>query len=224
MPVSLYFNSQVAKVQRSIAEMGTRAGKLVGDSIAAFVAKDPVLAREVIEQDTPLDILEDSHEEQIIHLIALNQPVARDLRMLVALLRINSNIERAGDLAGNIAQTTLRIADKPSLRPFVDIPRSYELVRALWDDSIRAVESLDAMAANGLRLRDDEIDQLNQTTIVQLIEIGRDRPDMIYQATNALGVSKSLERIADLAVDIADEIHFITSGELRHHRSQRDTA
>jgi phosphate transport system protein len=207
--------------------MGETAGKLLGDSVAAVMARDPVLAREVIEADNELDRLEDEHEEQIIQLIALNQPVARDLRLLVAFLRINSSIERVGDLAVNIAHTAVRLADTPAMRPFVDIPRSYELVRSMWEDSIRYFEQVEDRLASELRKRDDAVDRVNQETIVQLIDIGREHSGQVFQATNYIGVSKSLERVADLSVDIADEVVYVRQGIFRHQRSHsqhRDSA
>lgn len=219
MPVNGFFLTQIDKAQRSIVKMGEYAGDLLGKSVAALMAKDPVLAREVIQGDDDLDRMEDEHEEMIIHLIALHQPVARDLRRLVAFLHTNSNVERVGDLAVNIAQAAIRISDVPSMRPFVDIPRNYEVVRAMWDDSLRYFDGLDDAAAAELRVRDDEVDRLNQETILQLINISRDHPDKVFQATNFIGVSKALERVGDLSVDIADEIIYVRRGELRHARS-----
>lgn len=225
MPVNGFFLTQIDKAQRSIVQMGEHAATLLGKSVAAIMAKDVVLAREVINSDSDLDRMEDEHEETIIHLIALHQPVARDLRRLVAFLHVNSTIERVGDLAVNIAHAAIRISDAPSMRPFVDIPRNYEIVRAMWDDSIRYFDNLDDVSAGELRNRDDEIDRLNQETILQLINISRDHPDKVFQATNFIGVSKALERVGDLSVDIADEIIYVRRGELRHARSlQKDTA
>lgn len=225
MPVNGFFLSQIDKVQGSIVAMGEQTGTLLGNAVAAVMAKDAVLAQEVIQADSVLDRMEDDHEETIIHLIALHQPVARDLRRLVAFLRVNSTIERIGDLAVNIAQAAIRISDVPSIRPFVDIPRSYELVRSMLDDSIRCFDGTDDVAAAEFRRRDDVIDRLNQETILQLISISREHPDKIFQATNFIGISKSLERVADLTVDIADEVIYARRGELRHARAlQKDSA
>ncbi len=205
--------------------MGELAGKLVGESIAAFEAKDSTLAKEVIANDDKLDALEDAHEEQTIQIIALNQPVASDLRRLIAFLRVNTTIERAGDLAVNISQACIRLADKPNIRPYVDIPRSYQLVRGMWDDAMRSFQEMDERLAAELRARDDMVDRIHEETILQLIDISRDTPQLAYQASNVLGVSKCLERIADLTVDISDEIIYVKSGEFRHGRAQqRSTA
>lgn len=219
MPVNGFYFSQLEKLQASLVRMGNLAGGLVGDSVAALVSRDPVLAREVIERDNELDLLEDENEELTIQIIALNQPVARDLRLVVALLRVNTTIERVGDLAVNIAQTAVRLSDKPEMRPYVDIPRCYELVRKMWDDSMVCFSTMDEQFARNLRDRDDMIDKANQETILQLLQISSDNPTCIYQATNLLGVSKSLERIGDLAVDISDEVVYVCRGEFRHART-----
>ena len=225
MPVNGFYLSQVQRLQGSLTRMGELAGRLVADSVAAFVSRDLILAREVIERDLELNRLEDEHEELAIQIIALNQPVARDLRLLIAYLRINTAIEGVGDLAVNIAQSAVRIADRPTIRPYVDIPRTYELVRDMWDDSMRCFVNMDERLAAELRDRDDKIDKANQETIVQLIQISTEVPAQIYQATNFIGVSKNLERIGDLAVDIADEVVYAQRGELRHARTaQRFTA
>jgi len=219
MPVNGFYFSQLDKLQTSLVHMGNLAGGLVGDAVAALVSRDPVLAREVIERDNELDLLEDENEEHTIQIIALNQPVARDLRLVVALLRVNTTIERVGDLAVNIAQTALRLSDKPEMRPYVDIPRCYDLVREMWNDSMTCFATMDEQMARALRERDDKIDQANQETILQLIQISSENPSCIYQATNLLGVSKTLERIADLSVDISDEVVYVCRGEFRHARS-----
>lgn len=224
MPGSGFFLSQVDKLKDSLASMGELAGRQIADAVAAYVARDAILAQEVISRDSELDRLEDEHEELTIQIIALNQPVAGDLRMLVAFLRVNTSIERASDLAVNIAHTTLRLADKPPLRPYVDIPRTYDLVRRMWEDAIRCFATMDERLATELRDRDDQVDDINSETIRDLIAIGTQNPGQLYQVTNIIGVSKNLERAADLSVDIADEVVFVKSGKFRHARTQRSTA
>lgn len=223
MSSRVFFHTQVSHLQQSLVRMGHLSGKLVGDSVAALMAKDALLAREVIERDEEIDQLEDDLEEQTIELIALNQPVACDLRLLVAFLHINTSIERVGDLAVNIAHAAIRLSDKPEIKPFVDIPRTYDLARQMWDDAVRCFGSLDDNLARELRKRDDTVDRVNQETIMQLIQIGNETPSMIYQATNFIGISKALERVADLSVDVADEVVFARRGELRHS-ARRHTA
>ncbi|CAN5409431.1 phosphate signaling complex protein PhoU [soil metagenome] len=224
MPVNAFYLTQIERLQASIVRMGNLAGKQLGDAVAAFVAKDTVLASEVIQRDEDLDRLEDEHEELTIQIIALNQPVARDLRFLVALLRINSTIERAADIASKVAKATIRLSDKPTIKPYVDIPRNYELVRSMWDDSIKCFETMDEALASELRDRDDILDRANEETIRQLIEISMENPSYIYQTTNFIGVSKAFEKIGDLGVDIADEVIYARRGILRHQRTERHTA
>lgn len=218
MPVSGFYLTQVKRLQDSLGNMGELAGKQVGEAVAAFLTKDTILAQEIINRDEELDRFEDDHEETIIQIIALNQPVARDLRQLIAYLRTNSSIERVGDLAVNIAKSAIRISDKPTMRPYVDVAQLYELVRALWEDAMRSFLTLDEALASELPERDDKVDDLNQEIITELIKIGTESPQHLYQATNIIGVSKNLERVADMAVDIGDEVVYARIGELRHHR------
>ncbi len=218
-----HFDSQVRQLQASLVEMGETAGKQFGDAVAALVARDSILAREVIARDEVLDRMEDDNEGHTIQVIALNAPVASDLRKLVAFLRVNTTIERVGDLSVNIAQAAIRLSDKPPIKPFVDIPQTYDLVRRMWDDSIQAFNAMDVDLADAMRERDNDVDNINEETISQLIGIARDTPDFIYQTTNFIGVSKSLERIADLSVDIADEVIYVKRGLLRHSISHNQS-
>lgn len=213
------FLTSMGRLQRSIVSMGELAGAQLGKAISAYVARDAFLAAEVLTLDDRLDALELEHEERVIQLIALNQPVARDLRLLIACLRANNDIEYVGDIAVNIAQSVHRLAPLPPMRPFVDIPQSYETARSMWDDSLRCLAELDVDLARDLRQRDDHMDALNKRLIQQLNEIAASSPEYVFQATNIIGISRSLEHVADIAVDIAEEVIFATRGEvLRHPR------
>ena len=224
VPISGLYLSQVRRLQESVDAMGHLAGTLMDDAITALLKGDANLAAEVIERDNELDRLDDGHEEQIIQIIARNQPVACDLRLLMALLRTNTNIERVGDITVNMAQATLRLADKPTLHERVDIPRTYHLVKSMWDDALKCFLNMDDELAAQLRERDDQVDEVNQETITNLINISTAEPSFIFQTTNLIGISKSLEKIADQAVDIADEVVYARRGEFRHARALRTTA
>jgi len=223
MPVSGRYLTQVRRLQESVDDMGKLAGSLMDDAISAVIHGDTTLASAVIERDNDLDRLDDEHEEEIVQIIAQNQPVARDLRLLVALLRTNTNIERVGDITVNLAQAALRLADKPALHSRVDIPRTYKLVRAMWDDALKSFLTMDDLLAAQLRSRDDKVDEVNQETITKLIQISTADPAFIFQTTNLIGISKSLEKIADQAVDIADEVLYAQRGEFRHARALHST-
>lgn len=224
MPVSGTYLNQVNKLQSSLMNMGELCAKLIGDAVAALVANDEVLAEEIIRRDNDLDQLEDEHEEWVMRMIALNQPVAQDLRLLIAFLRINEAIERAGDIAVNLAQAVNRTHDLPRIQPYVDIPHNYELARNMWDGALRAFSKMDESLARKTREQDDLLDKANRETIQQLLQIGERSPQHLHMITNMIGVSKALERIGDLSVDICDEVVFVREGELRHARFQRESA
>ncbi len=224
MPVSGSYLNQIKKLQASLNQMGELCAKLMGDAVAAVVANDEILAEDVIRRDDQLDSMEDEHEEWIIRMIALNQPVAQDLRLLIAFLRINEAIERAGDIAVNLAQASKRTCDLPRIQPYVDIPHNYELARSLWDGALQAFAKMDEKLAREIRDRDDSLDEANRETIQQLLQIGERSPQHLHMITNMIGVSKALERIGDLSVDICDEVVYVREGELRHSRFQRESA
>ncbi|HMZ51134.1 MAG TPA: phosphate signaling complex protein PhoU [Candidatus Sumerlaeota bacterium] len=224
MPVSGLYLTQVQHLQESVNAMGKLAGELMDDAVKALLNQDAALAAATIERDNELDRLDDEHEEQIVQVIARNQPVARDLRLLVALLRTNTNIERVGDITVNMAQAALRLSGREPLHSRVDIPRTYQLVRAMWNDALTAFLNMDDLGAAQLRSRDDQVDEVNHQTINRLIQISMEEPKSVFQTTNLIGISKSLEKIADQAVDIADEVVYAKRGEFRHARTLGTTA
>lgn len=218
MSVNAPFFKELEQLKTSLVLMGENASGLLSDAVASYVARDTLLAREVIERAEELKQSEDSHEERTVQIMALNSPVARDLRLLVAYLRVNSTIKRAGGLCTNIANTTLRMANKPPIRPYVDIPFAYNLVHTMWEDSIRSFSELNGELAAHVAKCDDEADRVNRDTIRQLLEIGSAYPEKIFEVTNLIGLSKTLERIGDLSVDISEIVIYVREGK---HRSSK---
>ncbi|MCC6546527.1 phosphate signaling complex protein PhoU [Candidatus Sumerlaeota bacterium] len=224
MPINGRFLAEMESLKLSIDGMGRLAGKLMDDAISAVLNGDAALANSVVDRDNELDRLDDEHERQLIQIIARHQPVACDLRLLMAMMRTNTNIERVGDIAVNIAQAAMRLADKPPLHSRVDIPRTYKLVRDMWDEALKVCMSVDDLRAAELRSRDDKVDEENQEMITTLIQVSMEEPQFAFQATNLIGISKALEKIADQAVDIADEVVYARRGEFRHARALHSTA
>jgi phosphate transport system protein len=177
------------------------------------------LAREVIKTDDRIDEQEVHVEEECLKVLALHQPVAGDLRFIIAVLKVNNDLERMGDLAANIAERALALAKHSPLDVDLDLPHMAEHARKMVRDSLDAITNLDTELAWKVMAMDDEIDTKNREahTIVQ--EVVCKEPAVTEPAVLLLSVSRHLERIADLATNIAEDVIYLVEGELVRHRT-----
>ncbi len=211
-----FFHS-LDQLRTSLGSMGITAGEQVDAAFAAFLARDHAAAREVIAREDSIDAAEIRHEGHIVGLIARHQPVARDLRLLVACLRVNSDIERAGDLAVKIARNTIKVPPGSEV-PFPDrLAELAGLARAAWADAIDAFIRLDEALAQQIRDRDAGLDRVNSDILRAIAAMVPSDESTGVVLTNAIAVSKHLERLGDTGVDVALETIYAASGELARH-------
>lgn len=210
------FEEKMNWLQDKLQQMGSLVEEAIANSINSLKKQDLELARVVIDGDDLIDDLEHEIEEKIIEVIATQQPMARDLRRVVTLFKMISDLERMADYATSIARITLRIADQPLIKPLVDIPRmailSQKMVKQALDAYVR--EDVDLAAAVGQD--DDEVDKLFGQIFRELLTIMMENPKTITQATHLLFVGRWLERISDHATNIAEEVIFLVTGEKRN--------
>jgi len=201
--------------------MGGRAEGIVRKSIESLRRSDPALARQVLQDDHAIDRLEIDIEERCLRLLALQQPLAGDLRFITAALKISNDLERVGDHAVNIAGGTLRLAGKPLLKPLVDIPRMADLALGMLHESLDAFVGRDAEGARRLVRRDDEVDDLNRQVFRELLSYMLEDPATITRAMELILVARNLERVADLATNVAEEVVFIAEARIiKHHADE----
>jgi len=189
--------------------MGGRVESAIQKAIRALERHEATLAREVVREDLLVDQAELDIEERCLRLLALQQPLARDLRFITAALKISNDLERIGDHAVNIAGSAERLAPEPGLKPQVDIPRMEALATAMLRDALDAFVRRDAATARRLVLRDDEVDQLNGQVFRELVSFMVEDPRTISRAMELVLVARNLERVADLTTNIAEEVVFI---------------
>ena len=217
--MSLHLQRQFDRLKKSILTLGALVEESLERSIRAAQRRDGELARQVIDDDLRIDLMETDIEEECCHTLALHQPVAFDLRFVVATLKINSDLERIADLAANIAEQTLMLVDRPRLEdPPVDVPAMALIVRHMLKKSLDALVNVDTKLAEEVIEIEKKVDDIHRDTYVRVTDrIGQDA-DQARSILHYLSISRQLERIADHCVNIAEDVLYMAQGEIARHR------
>jgi phosphate transport system protein len=205
--------------------MGGEVEKQIRDAIEALTEGSLEKARAVIANDEEIDRLENQIEEEAIQLLALEQPVAVDLRFLVGVLKINSDLERIGDHAVNIAEGAERLVGRPPFAPAIEVPAMSEMVQKMLRNALDAFIAKDAALAKQVIRQDDQLDTKNEGVIRQLLTYMAETPSLISHCLELISVSKNLERVGDLATNIAEDTIFIAEAKLvKHHAFELESS
>jgi len=216
-----HFEQEFAALKDQLLAMGGRAENIVQKAMAALKTRNMALANEVFLDDRQIDALELAIDERSVNLLALRQPLAGDLRFITAALKITNDLERVGDHAVNIAGSAIRLAEQPQLKPLVDLPRMADMASGMLHDALDAFVRRDAETARRLVRRDDEVDDLNTQVFRELITFMIEDPHTITRAMELILVARNLERVADLATNVAEEVVFIAEARvIKHHAEQ----
>ncbi len=212
-----HFDQDLANLKDQLMTMAGHAENSVTMAVQAVVERDDNIASKVIDNDNILDELEVTLDEQCINLLALKAPMASDLRLITVAMKVIQNLERIGDEATKISRRALDLNSEPVLKPFVDIPRMASLSISLLKSSLDAFVHGDVKKAKELIEKDGEIDALNKQLNRELISYMLEDPKKITRSLHLMVISKSLERIADHATNIAEEAVFLQEGaDIRH--------
>jgi phosphate transport system protein len=212
-----HFTDLLEQLRRQLIGMGAEVESQIRVAIEALIEGDAAKARGVYERDPFINDLEVKNEEAVIHLLATQQPVAGDLRLLVAAIRINADLERIGDHAVNIAEAAERLSGAKPFKPWIDVPHMAEVVRGMLRDALDAFVRRDPVLAKEVLLRDDIVDAKNLSLIRELLTYMAENPALISRSIEIMSISKNLERVADLATNIAEETIFIAEGLVIKH-------
>jgi phosphate transport system protein len=213
MPRQVY-QLELQNLHDQVLLLGSMVDKAVARSIVSLQQRDFALARQIIDEDAVVNRKRYQIEEQAIQLIATQQPMASDLRSIIAILNIVVDLERIGDYAVGIAKITLMHGDKPVLKPLVDIPRMAELGRDMLRRTLDAFVLLDVEAARTIANEDDVVDALYDQIYRELLTYMLSDPTAIDRATWLLWVAHNLERIADRVTNICERVIYKATGEL----------
>lgn len=215
MVVRRRYLKQIEDLQHEILRMGCRVEEAVKKAIKALEKQDAQLAQEVIEEDRIFDDMELDIEKKCVRLIVMEQPVARDLRVILTALKVVTDLERIADYAEGIAKLAIRLQDEVYIEPLIDIPKMAELAVSMVNDSLSAYVDLDVKKAEEICLRDDEVDAMYGQLYDEISSYMKDNPKNVKQSTHLLFASKYLERIADHATNICEWIIYVATGELK---------
>ncbi|SPE42793.1 Phosphate-specific transport system accessory protein PhoU homolog [Candidatus Sulfopaludibacter sp. SbA3] len=220
----LHFREELEELQSKLLEMGGLVEAAIHNSIYALVERDEDHAKEVMWGEAQINQKEIEIDELATRLLALFQPMARDLRFLTAVIKMNSDLERMGDLAVNITERALTLMKEPVLRPLVDIPRMAELSESMVRRSLDAFARRDADLARDVLLADDEVDRLRDAVYDELLTFMQEERSTINRAVALMFIAQNLERIADHATNIAEDVLFLVKGiDVRHHAETRES-
>lgn len=212
---------EIAKLKKQILSLAADVEESVVNSVDAIRTRDAKLAGQVVDFDHHIDAVEVEVEEECLKLLALYQPVAQDLRFIVSCIRLNSDLERIGDLAVNIAERAIYLASvaEPSEKP-VDVGSMGNLVRSMLSGALEALVSLDAGRARSVCAMDDEADSMHRSTFARVEDAVLRHPAEFATLTHYLSVSRYLERIADHATNIAEDVIYMVEGAIVRHRGE----
>jgi phosphate transport system protein len=213
-----HFHHDLEALHDRLSEMAGRAETALTKSMEALKTRNTNLAKEVVAEDMAIDRIEVEVESQCLSFLGLQQPVARDLRFLVAAIRVSSCLERIGDHAVNIAQSAIKLGGLPQAKPIEDLPRMAERTIAMLRDSVSAWLTGNPALARQICQRDAEIDTLKSQIHAKLVSAMLHAPDTVPRSLELVLVSRNLERVADLATNIAEEAIFVTEARvIKHH-------
>jgi len=209
-------------LRKELIESATHVEGMIDKSITGLMRKDSPLLTEVIEKDEPkANDSEISIEELCTTMIAQYEPRAKDLRTILMVMKMNNDLERVGDHAVNIAECSLFLIERPSLKPLLDIPRMAEESVGMLKDAIEAFIREDALLAAMVCERDNIVDNLGQQILRELITFMGADPTTIERSMRLLNIARNLERIGDLSTNVSEDVIFMVEGRvIKHHRDQ----
>jgi phosphate transport system protein len=217
--MQISFDEELAGLKEKILLMGSKVEEAIRLAMKSLVDRDSKLARRVIQSDHEINDLEIEVDEICHRLLALHQPMAGDMRFITSSMKINSDLERIGDLSSNIAERALTLNEVAPLKPFIDIPRMASIAQEMVKVSLDSLVNRDTAAATKVCERDDEVDNLNDQIIRELISYMLEDRANIKRALDLILVSRHLERIADHATNVAEDVIYMVQGkDIRHRR------
>jgi phosphate transport system protein len=216
--MTLHLTREIDKLKKMLSGLAARVEESVEKSVASVLERDAVRADEVIAQDPQIDQMEVDVEEECLKILALHQPVATDLRFIIAALKLNNDLERIGDLAVNIAELGRNLATTERVHIPYDLSGMYAIVRGMLRDCLDALMAMDPALARDVRMRDDAVDAINRQMYPDVQAAIRARPEHIESLIRLLRVSHNLERIADHATNIAEDVIYMVEGGIVRHR------
>jgi phosphate transport system protein len=217
-----HFVEELEQLKTKLLEMGSLVESSIQRSILAVTQKDPGAAAEVFRNEARINAIELEIDDFAVNLLALQQPMAADLRLIIAALKINTDLERMGDLSENIAHRALALMKGAPIKPLIDIPHIAGLVQSMVRKSLDAFVTRDADLARSVLASDDAVDSLRTACYHELVSFMEQDPRNIQEGLALLSITRNLERIADHSTNVAEDVLFLVKGvDVRHHAEAR---
>ncbi len=214
MEIRTVFHKRLREIQDDVLAMGSMVEKAISRSIEALKKRDLDMAHKIIADDLKINEKRFDIEEKCVQLIATQQPMASDLRIIICVLNIITELERIGDYAEGIAKIVVMIGDEPPLKPLIDLPRMAEKTEEMLGRSLDAFINRDAEAARQITAEDDEVDNLYDQVFRELLTFMAEDPRTITRATRLIWVAHNLERSADRVTNICERVVFVVTGKI----------
>jgi phosphate transport system protein len=219
-----HFVQELDELRQHLLTMSGLVESGIYTSVQALVRRDRELAQQVFKNEARINQMEIEIDDMAVSLLALQQPMAADLRLITSAIKINNDLERMGDLAVNIVERALSLMRDPEIKPLVDIPRMASMAEEMVRKTLDAFVKKDIELARSILVGDDAVDALRDAIYHELIRFMQNRPEAIPQAIDLLFVARNLERIADHATNIAEDVLFLVQGvDVRHHAEVHET-
>jgi len=212
-----HFDDELKDLKAKLLRMGGMVEDQIQGALRALVERDSRLAREIIENDHQVNALDVEVDEDCLRLLALQQPTARDLRLVTTAMKISTELERMSDLAENVCERAIELNEEPQLKPYIDIPRMANWALQMVREALDAFVISDPALARKVTADDDFIDDLTQQLFRELLSFMIENPQTITRAIRITFIAKYLERIADHATNVAELVVYMVEGKIIRH-------
>lgn len=219
------FQKELQELKENLLKMAVLVEETIHDAVQSLVKRDSDLAHQIFEREKQINEMELVIDEMCLRLLALRQPLATDLRFITSAMKIITDLERMGDQAVNIAERALSLNQEPQLKPYIDLPRMAEIAQSMVKDVLDAFVNRDVQLARSVCERDDLVDGLNDQVVRELLTYMMSDPKTITRAVHLMIVARCLERIADHATNIAEDVIFMVAAlVIKHHADTKEEA
>ncbi len=223
MTTETQFQIELQELKENLLKMATLVEGTIHDAVQSLVKRDSDLANQILEREKQINEMELVIDEMCLKLLALRQPMAVDLRFITSAMKIITDLERMGDQAVNIAERALSLNQEPQLKPYIDLPRMAEIAQTMVKDVLDSFVNKDVKLARSVCERDDLVDGLNDQVVRELLTYMMSDPKTITRAVHLMIVARCLERIADHATNIAEDVIFMVDAlVIKHHADTKE--
>lgn len=212
-----HFDDELKSVKDRILRMGALVEDQIANAIKGLVERNSEIARDVIANDHQVNALDVEIDEECLRLIALHQPMARDLRFLTTAMKISTELERMSDLAENVSERSIELNQEPQLKPYIDIPRMAQHAQTMVKEALDSFVNMDSKLARKVCGDDDYMDDINEQIFRELLSFMLEDPKTISRAVRITFISKYLERVADHATNVGELVVYMVEGKIIRH-------